>query len=234
MAELLEIQGVSKEYGTTVVTRALRGIDLTVRAGEFVALTGPSGSGRSTLLNLVGLLDRPTNGRIVLGGTDTGSLEPDGLARFRGRSIGFVFQFHHLLPEFTALENVMMPGFADAGRISPEMIRNGEELLAEVGLADRAGYKPGEMSGGQQQRVAIARALAMSPAMVLADEPTGNLDQESGDQCFRLLRRLNAERNVTLVLVTHDDRLAARCDRNVHLVDGQIEFDRQIGDQGSP
>ncbi|MBM4188943.1 MAG: ABC transporter ATP-binding protein [Gemmatimonadetes bacterium] len=228
MAEALIIDGVTKSYGTEVVTLALRGIDLAVAAGEFIALTGPSGSGKSTLLNLIGLLDRPTTGRIHLDGTETGTLDAEGLARFRGRRIGFVFQFHHLLPEFTALENVMLPAFADEGRISEETRRTAVRLLEEVGLSDRADYKPSQLSGGQQQRVAIARALARSPALLLADEPTGNLDQESGDQVFRLLRRLNVERRITCVIVTHDDRLAERCDRNVHLVDGRVDFDKQV------
>jgi lipoprotein-releasing system ATP-binding protein len=225
---LLAIEGVVKEFGTSVVTRALRGIDLRVNRAEFVAITGPSGSGKSTLLNLIGLLDRPTAGRIVLGGTDTGTLDPDGLARFRGRTIGFVFQFHHLLPAFTALENVVMPDFADRGTMSAEARGRAEQLLTQVGLADRMQFTPSQLSGGQQQRVAIARALIMNPGMILADEPTGNLDQESGEQVFGLLRRLNRERGLTCILVTHDDRLALRCDRHVHLVDGLVDFDRQL------
>ena len=228
MAELLLLEGVTKEYGSEVITKALRGIDFSVARAEFLALTGPSGSGKSTLLNLIGLLDRPTAGRVVLGGTDTSTLDPDGLSRFRGRSIGFVFQFHYLLPEFSALENVMMPAFADEGRVTPQTRATAQSLLADVGLADLMERKPGQLSGGQQQRVAIARALARSPGLVLADEPTGNLDQESGDQVFRLLRRLNVERQITFVVVTHDDRLAARCDRNIHLVDGRLDFDRVV------
>jgi len=225
---ILRLEHVTKDYGSVIVTRALRGIDLAIEPGEFLALTGPSGSGKSTLLNLIGLLDRPTSGRLTLAGTDTGTLDPDGLARFRGRTIGFVFQFHHLLPAFTAVENVMLPGFADQGSIRPEMRRTAESLLAEVGLAEKRDTPPSQLSGGQQQRVAIARALAMSPALVLADEPTGNLDQESGDQVMRLLRRLNQERGITCIIVTHDDRLAARCDRIIHLVDGLVDSDRRI------
>ncbi len=225
---ILEIAGLTKDYGAVVVTRALRGIDLRFEPGEFVALTGPSGSGKSTLLNLIGLLDQATTGRLVLAGTDTGTLDPDGLARFRGQTIGFVFQFHHLLPAFTAVENVMLPGFAQQGAISPELRRTATSLLDEVGLADKRDTPPGQLSGGQQQRVAIARALAMSPALVLADEPTGNLDQESGHQVMNLLRRLNQERGITCIIVTHDDRLAAQCDRIVHLVDGLVDSDRRI------
>ena len=229
MAEpILRLEQLTKDYGTLVVTKALRGIDVTLEAGEFVALTGPSGSGKSTLLNLIGLLDQPTAGRIVMAGTDTGTLEPDGLARFRGRTIGFVFQFHHLLPAFTALENVMLPGFAQQGAIDAELRRTATALLDEVGLADKRDSPPSQLSGGQQQRVAIARALAMSPALVLADEPTGNLDQESGDQVLKLLRRLNQQRGITCIIVTHDDRLAARCDRIIHLVDGLVDYDRRV------
>ncbi|MFN0178974.1 MAG: ABC transporter ATP-binding protein [Gemmatimonadales bacterium] len=228
MAELLVVEGVIKEYGTEIVTRALRGIDCTVGVGEFLALTGPSGSGKSTLLNLIGLLDRPTEGRILLDGADTGTLDGPELARSRGRRIGFVFQFHHLLPGFSALENVMMPAFADEGRLTDRTRATAQSLLTEVGLADLMDRRPAQLSGGQQQRVAIARALARSPALVLADEPTGNLDQESGEQVFRLLRRLNRERRITVIIVTHDDRLAVRCDRNVHLVDGRVDFDRRV------
>jgi lipoprotein-releasing system ATP-binding protein len=228
VAELLVVEGVVKEYGTEIVTRALRGIDCAVAVGEFLALTGPSGSGKSTLLNLIGLLDRPTGGRILLDGADTGTLDRDELARFRGRRIGFVFQFHHLLPEFSALENVMMPAFADEGRLTERTRATAQSLLTEVGLTDLMDRRPAQLSGGQQQRVAIARALARSPALVLADEPTGNLDQESGEQVFRLLRRLNRERQITVIVVTHDDRLAVRCDRNVHLVDGRVDFDRRL------
>jgi len=229
MAEpLLRLDGVTKDYGTTVITSALRGIDLVIDRGEFVAITGPSGSGKSTLLNLIGLLDRATAGRIVLDGTDTGTLDSDGLARFRGRSIGFVFQFHHLLPAFTAAENVLMPAFAQSGRRSPELEARATALLTQVGLADRLHFKPAALSGGQQQRVAIARALMMSPPLLLADEPTGNLDTASGDQVFGVLRRLNRERELTCIVVTHDDRLAARCDRVVHLVDGLVDYDRPV------
>jgi lipoprotein-releasing system ATP-binding protein len=223
---LLELHGVAKAYGEVVVTHALRGIDLRVARGEFAALTGPSGSGKSTLLNLIGLLDRPTGGTIRLAGTDTATLDADGLARFRGRTIGFVFQFHHLLPEFTALENVLMPAFAGAGELTPVMRERAAALLDQVGLSDRVGHKPGQLSGGQQQRVAIARALMMDPALILADEPTGNLDTRSGKQVFELLRGLNEERGMTCLFVTHDDRIANRCDRNVHLVDGRVDFDR--------
>lgn len=224
---LVVLRGVAKAYGTTVLTPALRGIDLEFGRGEFVALTGPSGSGKSTLLNLIGLLDRPTSGSIRLAGTETTTLDGDGLGRFRGRTIGFVFQFHHLLPAFTALENVVMPSFADRGRLTPAARDRGAFLLEQVGLGGLLNRRPSELSGGQQQRVALARALVMDPALLLADEPTGNLDTRSGEQVLELLRRLNVEEGITCVIVTHDDRIADRCDRNIHLVDGLVDFDRR-------
>jgi lipoprotein-releasing system ATP-binding protein len=222
---LLRLDGVTKDYGTRVVTRVLHGVSFDIRQGEFTALIGPSGSGKSTLLNLLGLLDRPSSGRIVLRGRDTGELRPRALGQFRGRTVGFVFQFHHLLPAFTALENVMMPILADRGRFDAEMRTRAASLLDRVGLSDRAGYRVTDLSGGQQQRVAIARALAMGPALVLADEPTGNLDTQSGEQVFALMREFNRERQTTFLVVTHDTRLAARCDRVLELVDGRIVRD---------
>jgi lipoprotein-releasing system ATP-binding protein len=224
---LLILEGVTKDYGTRVVTHVLRGIDLTVQPGEFMALTGPSGSGKTTLLNLIGLLDRPTAGRIVFHGWDIARLEDSEVTALRGRGIGFVFQFHYLLPGFTAEENVMMPVLADRGRRDAEMRDRASALLTEVGLADRASNRATDLSGGQQQRVALARALVMRPRLVLADEPTGNLDTESGDQVFALLRAFNQRYHIAFIIVTHDDRLAARCDRIVHLVDGRVASDSQ-------
>ncbi len=228
MAErTLEMEGVRKDYGAEgVVTRVLHGVDLALGRGEFTALMGPSGSGKSTLLNLVGLLDRPTEGRIVLDGRDTGTLDERGLTRYRGRTVGFVFQFHHLLPEFSAVENVMLPMIADRGRPEPAMAERARRLLADVGLESRAGRRPSRLSGGEQQRVAIARALAMEPRLVLADEPTGNLDTRSADEIFSLLREFNRKAGVTVLVVTHDPRLADRCDRILELVDGRIVGDR--------
>jgi lipoprotein-releasing system ATP-binding protein len=223
---LLRLEGVTKAYGTRVVTPVLHGLSFELRAGEFTALIGPSGSGKSTLLHLLGLLDRPTGGRIFMGGCDTGQLGHRALGQFRGRTIGFVFQFHHLLPAFTALENVMMPILADRGRADASMRARAAMLLDRVGLTDRARYRVTDLSGGQQQRVAIARALAMNPSLVLADEPTGNLDTLSGDQTFSLLREFNREQKTTFLIVTHDSRIAARCDRVIELVDGRIVADR--------
>jgi lipoprotein-releasing system ATP-binding protein len=223
---LLGVDEVTKQYGERVVTRVLHGISFTLAPGEFTALVGPSGSGKSTLLHLLGLLDRPTSGRISLCGCDTAGLGSRALGRFRGRTLGFVFQFHHLLPAFTAVENVMMPMLADRGRRDGEMRRRAVGLLERVGLAERLEYRVTDLSGGQQQRVAVARALSMTPALVLADEPTGNLDTESGDQVFALLRQFNREQGTAFLIVTHDPRLAARCDRVIELVDGRVRSDR--------
>jgi len=220
---LLRLEGVTKDYGTRVVTHVLRGIDLVVAPGEFLALTGASGSGKSTLLNLIGLLDRPTAGLIVFGGADVSRLDEAETTALRGRAIGFVFQFHYLLPAFTAAENVMLPLLADRGRRDGEMARRAAALLVDVGLAERASFRATDLSGGEQQRVALARALMMRPSLVLADEPTGNLDSESGAQVFRLLREFNARYGTAFVVVTHDDRLAEQCDRIVHLVDGRVD-----------
>ena len=226
-APLLRLEGLVRDFGTTVVTRVLHGIDLTLQRGEFTALVGPSGSGKSTLLNLLGLLDRPTAGRVVLEGVDTATLDDDGLTRLRGRRLGFVFQFHHLLAAFTALENVMMPVLVDRGRRDAEMVERARDLLARVGLAGREREKVTNLSGGQQQRVAIARALALDPPLVLADEPTGNLDTHSADQVFALLREFNREHGTAFLVVTHDPRLAERCDRRIELVDGRVTSDRR-------
>ncbi|MGK2857932.1 MAG: ABC transporter ATP-binding protein [Thermoanaerobaculia bacterium] len=219
---LVALRSVRKSYGEEVVTEVLHGIDLDIAAGEFTALMGPSGSGKSTLLNLLGLLDRATIGEIVIDGTDTTQLDDLGRTRLRGTTLGFVFQFHHLLRAFTALENVMMPMIATSGRIEGWMPERARELLVAVGLEDRMDYGATKLSGGQQQRVAIARALAMHPALVLADEPTGNLDTETGDQVFDLLREFNQKRGTTFLVVTHDSRIADRCDRVIELVDGRI------------
>jgi lipoprotein-releasing system ATP-binding protein len=224
---LLLVDGVVKEYGERVRTRALAGIDLSFERGEFTALMGPSGSGKSTLLNIIGLLDRPTSGRVVLGGTDTSGLDEQALTALRARMLGFIFQFHHLLPAFTALENVMLPAWGDEGMPSREMRAQAEQLLRAVGLADRLGFKTTDLSGGQQQRVAVARALSRRPALVLADEPTGNLDTDSANEVFELMRRFNREGGTTFLVVTHDPRIADRCDRVFEIVDGRVRSDRR-------
>ncbi len=224
-APLLQLSGVTKSYGEAVVTEVLHGLDLVLERGELAALVGPSGSGKSTLLNLLGLLDRPTTGRIEVLGQDIAALSDEVLTRFRGQTLGFIFQFHHLLPAFTALENVCLPLIADRGREEGWMVARGRELLDQVGLSEKANQWVGKLSGGQQQRVAVARALVMEPALVLADEPTGNLDTVTGDQVFDLLKTLNRARGIAFLVVTHDGRLAQRCDRIIELVDGRIVSD---------
>ena len=225
---LIHLAGVRKTYGqgTEVEVEVLHGIDLAIAPGEFTALVGPSGSGKSTLLNLIGLLEPPTGGSYRIAGRETASLPENELTRLRSTSLGFVFQFHHLLPAFTALENVLMPGLIAHGPISAERREAARELLGSVGLAERVDYLPRKLSGGQQQRVAIARALSIAPPLVLADEPTGNLDTHSADEIFALMRRFNETRGTAFLIVTHDPRLAQRCDRIVELVDGRIADDR--------
>lgn len=225
MAELLRLEAVHKSYGDHVLTPVLHGIDLVLEEGEFAALTGPSGSGKSTLLNLIGLLDQPTSGEIFLAGQPTSTLDDAERTRLRANRLGFVFQFHHLLPAFSAVENVELPLLADRGRRDAEMRERAAGLLDEVGLSDRINYPATDLSGGQQQRVAIARALVGWPPLVLADEPTGNLDTESGEQAFRLLRRFNETRGTAFLIVTHDERIARQCDRVIHLVDGRVVSD---------
>ena len=226
--ETLRLDAVRKSYGmgTPVETEVLHGVDLVLARGEFAALIGPSGSGKSTLLNVIGLLDRPSGGRVFIEGHEAGTLDDADLTRLRGRSIGFVFQHHYLLPEFTALENVMMPVLAARGRRDDEMRETAATLLDRVGLTPWRDKKATQISGGQQQRVAIARALAMKPALVLADEPTGNLDTRSADSVFDVLRDINEASDTTFLVVTHDPRLAQRCDRIIELVDGRIVSDR--------
>jgi lipoprotein-releasing system ATP-binding protein len=229
-ADVLRLEGITRDFGEGEArTRVLRGVDLSLRRGELAALMGPSGSGKSTLLHIMGLLDKPTGGRILLDGQDTGALDDDQLTRCRGRTLGFVFQFHHLLPEFTALENVMIPMAADRGRLEPSMRERGRGLLDRVGLSARADKRVTTLSGGQAQRVAIARSLAMNPKIVLADEPTGNLDTQTADDVFSLLRDVNRAQEVTFLVVTHDRRLAERTDRIIELVDGRIVSDHAGG-----
>ncbi|MEQ1856253.1 MAG: ABC transporter ATP-binding protein [Longimicrobiales bacterium] len=223
---VLEARGIYKTYGERVVTEVLKGIDLTIQAGEFCALTGPSGSGKTTLLNLAGLLDRPTRGQVLVEGRDTAPMSDVERTEFRGSRLGFVFQFHHLLPAFTALENVMMPLLARHGRPQPWIRDKAAALLEEVGLSDRARYRVTDLSGGQQQRVAIARALVVDPVLVLADEPTGNLDTESSAQVMELLRSGNRRLGTAFLIVTHEHAIAQSCPRIIHLVDGRVSWDR--------
>jgi lipoprotein-releasing system ATP-binding protein len=224
------LEGVRKSYnvGTPVETEVLHGIDLALAPGEFCALMGPSGSGKSTLLNIVGLLDRPTAGRLAIGGQAANGLDDKALTRLRGHTIGFVFQYHYLIPAFTAHENVMMPMLVDRGWADEEMRRRADQLLASVGLAPWRDNLAMNMSGGQQQRVAVARALAMKPALLLADEPTGNLDTKSAQAVFDLMRAVNREQGTTILVVTHNHALARQCSRIVEIVDGRITSDRRV------
>ena len=223
MSSLLEVRGLCKTYsmGRNRVD-VLKGIDLALEAATTTALVGASGAGKSTLLHLLGALDRPSSGTVSFRGDDIFAQNDRELASFRNRSIGFVFQFHHLLAEFTALENVMMPALiARTPRAEARVLA--EELLTDVGLAQRMSHRPGEMSGGEQQRVAIARALVLSPALLLADEPTGNLDMKTSDGVHAVLNDLQQKKGLTLVVVTHNERLAAAMGRTVRLVDGRLE-----------
>jgi lipoprotein-releasing system ATP-binding protein len=200
----------------------LRDLDLEVARGEMIAITGASGVGKSTLLHVLGTLDPPESGRLLVGEQDELSLPAGPLRELRNQTLGFVFQFHHLLPEFSALENVMMPMLI-ARASADESRRRAQALLEELGLAARASHRPGALSGGEQQRVAVARALVQSPSVLLADEPTGNLDVETGETLHALLRRINREKGLTVVVVTHNERLAEACDRRLRLSGGQLQ-----------
>lgn len=228
---IMQAHNVVKDYGVGQNrTRVLHGIDLTICPGELVALIGPSGSGKSTLLNIMGLLDRPTSGVLCVDGVDISTLDGTGLTALRGDKLGFIFQFHHLLPAFSALENVMLPLMAKNGRHAPWMTKHALELLDRVGLADLAYRKATDISGGQQQRVAVARALAGKPSLILADEPTGNLDTETSTEVFDLLRSTNTDLGTALLVVTHDPSIARRCNRTIELVDGRVSADSRASD----
>jgi lipoprotein-releasing system ATP-binding protein len=225
--EVLRLDGVRKSYdkGEPTENEVLHGIDLTLRRGEFAALIGPSGSGKSTLLNVIGLLDRPDGGRLYVQGEDTSRLDERAITKLRGHTIGFVFQYHYLIAAFTAIENVMMPLLLERGRPDEAMRAKAAALLEKVGLTPWRDSLVNNISGGQQQRVAVARALAMDPPLLLADEPTGNLDTRSADGVFELMRSVNRANRTAFLIVTHDPRLAARCDRVIELVDGRIIAD---------
>lgn len=199
----------------------LKGINLEIQRGEFIAIVGASGAGKSTLLHIIGTLDKPTKGTVTFDGLDLFQLTEAQQAEFRNTRLGFVFQFHHLLPEFTALENAGMPALVQR-RDTASVEAEAKALLTEVGLGKRLHHKPGELSGGEQQRVAMARALMQKPVLVLADEPTGNLDTHSGDALFGLMRDLNKSRGTTFIIVTHNDKLSSQADRIVHMQDGLV------------
>lgn len=221
---VVELRGIRKVFnpGSATETEVLHGIDLRLYRGDFCAVVGPSGSGKSTLLNIIGLLDRPSAGTLHIGSQETTVLGDTDLTRLRGHTIGFVFQYHHLMTAFTALENVMIPLMAATGFCNPAIAQRALLLLDSVGLAPWKDNMAGNLSGGQQQRVSIARALAMNPAVLLADEPTGNLDTKSADLVFDLLRQVNREQGTTVLFVTHNPALAARCDKTIEVVDGMI------------
>ena len=226
-ATLLELDGVRKRYNLGLPNEAevLHGVSLRIGRGEFAALIGPSGSGKSTLLNIVGLLERMTAGSYRIDGVEMGGLDDAALTMRRRSTLGFIFQFHHVWPAFSALENVTLPALRREGRITPAQRERARAVLAAVGLGAAMGKRPGELSGGMQQRVAIARALVLGPPLVLADEPTGNLDTVSADEVFALMRQMHAELKTSFLVVTHDPRLAARCDRVLELVDGRLVHD---------
>jgi lipoprotein-releasing system ATP-binding protein len=223
MENILQVNSLGKRYASsgTGVVEVFRDITFTIKPGEIAALTGPSGSGKSTLLNLIGTLDNPTSGEIIVEEKNISSLPPAELAAFRNRHIGFIFQFHHLLPEFTAMENIAMPALIAGRKLESAQVR-AEELLAEVGLSERKTHRPAELSGGEAQRVAVARAFMMQPALVLADEPTGNLDNENSDKLFELMLSLAAKFNQTFIIATHNTELAKRAQRRFHLEKGNL------------
>lgn len=216
---MIQLEGITKSFGSLHV---LKGIDLTINKGEVVSIVGPSGAGKTTLLQIMGTLDKPDSGRIVLNGTEVNRLKEKELSAFRNKEIGFVFQFHQLLPEFTALENVMIPALIQGGSAS-EAKKKAREMLDFLGLSERASHKPAELSGGEKQRVAVARALINHPAVVLADEPSGSLDTQNKIELHRLFFDLRDKLGQTFVIVTHDEELAAQTDRTIHMIDGMIK-----------
>ena len=215
---MIEIKGVTKSFGSLQV---LKGIDLRIEKGEIVSIVGPSGAGKTTLLQILGTLDKPDSGSVVVDGIETSTLSTNKLSEFRNMHLGFVFQFHQLLPEFTAVENIMIPAYI-AGMKPKEARSRAEELLAFMGLSDRATHKPNELSGGEKQRVAVARALMNNPAVILADEPSGSLDSKNKEELHKLFFELRDKFGQTFVIVTHDETLATLTDRTIHLKDGRI------------
>lgn len=216
---MIDIKGITKSFDSLQV---LKGIDLHIDKGEVVSIVGPSGAGKTTLLQIIGTLDKPDSGQIIINGTDVSSLSRKKLSEFRNQHIGFVFQFHQLLPEFTALENIMIPAFI-AGKSRSEAKKKAEELLDFMGLSDRAGHKPSELSGGEKQRVAVARALINNPAVILADEPSGSLDSKNKEELHQLFFNLRDKFGQTFVIVTHDEHLARITDRTIAMRDGMLE-----------
>jgi len=222
---IVETKDLIKVYGKEIKNEVLHGINLEIKKGEFSSIIGPSGSGKSTLLNLLGALDKPTDGSIFINGSHINELSDDQLALFRNKNIGFVFQFHHLLPEFTSVENVLIPNWIDAGNSNSNDKKRAMELLNLVGLEGFENKLVTKLSGGQKQRVAIARSLMNKPDIILADEPTGNLDTETSTKIYNLLRDINKELDTTFIIVTHDRHIASKTDRVIEIIDGNIDKD---------
>ncbi len=223
MNSLISLKNITKSYGEKIKTEVLHGVNLEIKEGEFCALVGQSGSGKTTLLNIMGLLDKPTTGEVMVSGRPLLNAKDAEITAIRGRTVGFVFQFHHLIGAFSALENVMLPMMAARGGLAtPKMKDKAKYLLDAVGMSDRLGFKPDELSGGQRQRVAIARALSMEPKIILADEPTGNLDSLISKEILALLRKINLENKTSFLIVTHDKKIAESCDRILTITDGVV------------
>jgi lipoprotein-releasing system ATP-binding protein len=225
MAKLIEIRDVNKIYGTTIKTQVLYDVNLSVEENSFNSIIGESGSGKSTLLNMIGTLDKPTTGEVFINGIKTSNMKKNQLAELRNQTIGFIFQFHYLLPEFTALENVMMPYLIKNPNPQKEILQRAEELMDIMGLEKVKHNMANNMSGGQQQRTAIARALINNPKIVLADEPTGNLDSDTTENIYKVLREINERFKTTFVIITHDRRIAEKTDRIIEIKDGRIGLD---------
>jgi lipoprotein-releasing system ATP-binding protein len=232
MGDIIVLDKINKFYGETVIVQVLFDIDLTIQGGQFTAFIGPSGSGKTTLLNIIGLLESPTSGKIYLDGQDISELDRDELALYRNQKIGFIFQFHYLLPEFTALENILIPYWIGKGRPPQEIVDRAMYLMERIGIRQYNDKYPSQMSGGQQQRVAIARSLINQPKIIFADEPTGNLDSKSSEMVMELLKEIIKENNTNLVMVTHDRKIATTADRVIELVDGRINKDYLIDQMG--
>ncbi len=225
MDNILELKGIDKIYGDKVKTQVLFNIDLNIEKSSFNSIIGESGSGKSTLMNIMGTLDKPSNGDVIINGTNTTNLSRDEMAELRNETIGFIFQFHYLLPEFTVLENILMPYRIKNGRVDKEAIDRAKYLIDKVELSKVKNNLSTNISGGQQQRAAIARALINNPSIILADEPTGNLDSETTDKAYRLLREINDEFKSTFIVITHDKKVAEKGDRIIEITDGKISTD---------
>ena len=222
---VLQAKKLTKVYGTTIKNEVLHQLNFVIKKNEFTSIIGYSGSGKSTLLNILGALDKPTSGEIIFEGISFGNMTQDELADFINKNLGFIFQFHHLLPEFSAIENVLIPTWIKAGKVNNKKLNRAKELLELVGLSKYMKNKATNLSGGQQQRVAIARALINDPSIILGDEPTGNLDSDTTDQVYGLFRKINKDLGTTLIIVTHNDHIAAKSDRVIELTDGNITKD---------